>query len=316
MALSKTTSITVVGSINKDFVVRADHLPAPGESVVGTEFFQAFGGKGANQAVGISRLTDAKVHFVGAVGADDIGREALTSLHENGIQTEHVCVIDNVTSGVALIMLDAQGENCISAAPGANEFVDVDYVKSLPEEFFSGTSLMVVCQEIPLEAIEVVVARSAQFSVPILFNPAPPNPRLKHSQILQQVDFLTPNETEVTAITGVQIGSADDSESKILALKKLRDHGATSIAMTMGKAGCYVFDSKTMSSEQEAVQVPAPVVNALDTTAAGDSFNAALAVALSEGKDFVDACVWANQVAAISVTRKGAQPSLPYRQEI
>ncbi|MEE2642026.1 MAG: ribokinase [Planctomycetota bacterium] len=314
--MSPAHSITVIGSINVDFVVRADRLPAAGESVVGHEFFQAFGGKGANQAVGIARLGRAKVNFVAAVGGDDIGKSGLASLARENISTEFVREVQDADSGVALIMIDAAGENCITAAPGANAFVDENYIRCLPDSLFRESSLIVICQEIPLEAIRVAVERAKQGGVPVLFNPAPPNERLADSEVLSMVDYLTPNETEVEAITGIRIDGPDDDAGKLAALRILVEKGARRVAITMGRAGCFVYDPGEMEGLESALQVSAPVTTAVDTTAAGDSFNAALAVGLVNQLDFLEACRWANRVAAFSVTRKGAQPSLPTTEEL
>lgn len=308
--------ILVVGSINIDFVVKADRLPKPGESVVGTEFFQAFGGKGANQAVGISRLNGPPVSFVGAVGKDSLGDQAIASLLDAGIDCRFVTQIPELSSGVALIMLDKNGENCITAAPGANSAVDEYVIGSLPDELFRSSQLIVVCQEIPVEAIVVLVERAKLFQVPVQFNPAPPNERLKDADILQYIEYLTPNETEVEALTGRPIQPEDLDESARSAISDLRNLGARSIAITLGANGCYVFDEQTMSHPDQALLLRPPKVDAVDTTAAGDAFNAGLAVATCCGKSFVEACRWANRVAATSVTRKGAQPSMPTQNEL
>lgn len=316
MSASSNLAITVVGSINVDFSVRADKLPLPGESVVGDEFLQAFGGKGANQAVGIARLSNRRVRFIGAVGDDDLGKTGVASLNQNRINTNHVRVVENVNTGVALIMIDAAGENCIAAAPGANDHVDIDYIQSLPDEIFTESELFVICQEIPVESIESLVLRAKEHNKPVLFNPAPPNPRLLETSILQLVDFLTPNETEAAAMTGLDASDLNDESGRNDAFLKLASMSEASIALTLGKSGCLVFDREQMKSPSEAVLVSPPEVQPVDTTAAGDSFNAALAVGLTEGKSFMESCHWANQCAAISVTRRGAQPSLPYRRDL
>lgn len=308
--------ITVVGSINIDFSVRAAKLPAPGESVVGDEFLRAFGGKGANQAVGIARLTDQPVRFIGAVGNDSLGKEGTESLDKNRINTQFIRVVDGVSTGVALIMLDQRGENCIVAAPGANAFVDPAYIRTLPEEIFQSTCLFVVCQEIPIESIEIVIQRAKKYEVPVLFNPAPPNPRSKDSDVLSQVDYLTPNQTEASEITGVEVARMASESGQLEAMRRLRDSGARSIAITLGEQGCLVFDDRSMEKVNESIRIETPNVTPVDTTAAGDSFNAALAVALCEGQPFAKACEWANQVAAVTVTRRGAQDSLPLREEL
>lgn len=322
MSEADRKGIVVVGSINKDFVVRAERLPQPGESIVGHEFFQGFGGKGANQAVGIARLEVGRVQFVGGVGGDDIGRSGLESLRGEGIDCRFVRTVDETNTGVALIMLNDQGENCIAAAPGANAYVDESYVESLPDDLFREASLLVVCQEIPVEAIAVILRKAKSFDVKTLFNPAPPNDRLNSANLLQYVDYLTPNETEVKAITGVDIEfdeaavkMVESRDAKVRAVQALLDRGANHIAITTGADGCFVFDQSTMQTANDSVQIAAPKVSATDTTAAGDCFNAALATAIYHGRPFLDACRWANQVAAISVTRNGAQASLPKRNE-
>lgn len=313
---SALPAITVVGSINIDFSVRADRLPLPGESVVGDDFLRGFGGKGANQAVGIARLTDRPVRFVGAVGDDELGGLGLQSLRENRIDTGLVRIVPSVSTGVALIMIDRAGENSIVAAPGANAHVDTDYVEQVAERMLAGCELLVICQEIPVEAIERVTELARAASVPVLFDPAPPNPRLRGSRVLQQVDYLTPNETEAAALTDLNAAEIREPAGQLRAMEQLLRLGTPAIALTLGAAGCCVFDAQTMQSAGESEWIAAPPVQAVDTTAAGDCFNAALAVALAEKKPFLEACAWANQVAAISVTRRGAQPSLPRRDEL
>ena len=314
---SQANGIVVVGSINKDFVVRADRLPKPGESIVGNQFFQGFGGKGANQAVGIARLGINPVCFVAGIGGDEIGRSGIESLKNEGIDCRFVRTVKECNTGVALIMLDEHGENCIAAAPGANVYVDEAYVDALPDDLFRFAKLLVVCQEIPVEAIAIVLKKAKSFGVTTLFNPAPPNFRLNDANLLPFVDVLTPNETEVKAITGIDIEceNVDADAVKVRAVQALLDRGASQIAITTGSDGCFVFDKSTMRSASESIQISAPAVSATDTTAAGDCFNAGLATAIYHGLPFLDACQWANQVAAISVTRTGAQASLPKRNE-
>lgn len=306
--------ITVIGSINLDYVVVADRIPRPGESVVGTDFFQGFGGKGANQAVGIARLTDQPVQFVGAVGDDEQGNLAVDSLKENGVAVTHVRIVPNVRTGVALITLDQQGQNAIAAAPGANEAVDPDYCRQLPDAVFRDSKLLVVCQEIPLESISVLADRAGANRTPILFDPAPPNSRLVPSGVLKKVQFVTPNETEAEAITGMTPGESLDQWLRVLT--KMIPCTGGAIIMTLGDSGCLIFDPASMTESSDAVHLPAQQVTAVDTTAAGDAFNAGLAVGLVEGMDLFDACRFASQVASVSVTRKGAQPSLPARAEV
>jgi ribokinase len=311
--------ILVVGSINTDYVVTADRLPVPGESVVGTDFFQAFGGKGANQAVGIARLGVSPVTFVAAIGDDEVGARGVASLRNENVDCRFVRVIPEIPSGVALIMLDSNGENCIVAAPGANARVDREYIETLDESVFINSALVVVCQEVPLEAIELVLRRAAGHGVKTLLNPAPPHPGLRDAGILSGVNYLTPNETEVAAILdpgNYRENHLGNHAAKVLAVEQLCELGASNVAITMGAQGCFVFDCQLMNRPSDAVQVPAPRVNAVDTTAAGDAFNAAVAVGIYRQMTFLEACRWGNQVAAISVTRKGAQPSLPRSTEL
>lgn len=302
-----STRILVLGSINTDLVIRGPRLPQPGETVIGGTFYSAHGGKGANQAVAAARAARCPVALVGAVGDDDFGRQSLEHFAQERLDCEHVLVKPGVASGVALILVSADGENLISVASGANAMLSPDDVAALPEGLFASPGVFLTCLELPIETVAAGLQRARQNGLTTILNPAPADPRAADANLLSLVDILTPNEGEALQLAGV---SGEAGEEKLnRAADRLLGKGVGQCAITRGRKGCALFGRETAS-------VPACRVTPVDTTAAGDALNGALAAALAEGMPIIDALRFASRAAAISVTRAGAQPSLPARAEI
>lgn len=286
-------SIVVVGSANTDFVVRAPRIPAPGETVTGGTFLRADGGKGANQAVAAARL-GASVTFVARVGADEQGSATLAGLRSEGIDLRHLVRDAQAASGVALIMVDDDGQNAIAVAPGANARLTDDDVEAARPAIESADILLLQL-ETPLAAIERAVDLAADAGVPVILNPAPA--RALPDSLLARVTVLTPNEGEARSLAR----SADPPA----AAAALRQRGAAHVVVTLGDAGALVC------ADDEPRLVPAFRIRPVDTTAAGDAFNGALAVAVGRGRPLLDAVRWACAAGALAASAPGARPSLP-----
>jgi ribokinase len=290
--------ILVVGSINMDLVVRVPHAPIPGETVLGGDFETYPGGKGANQAVAAARMR-GEVTMVGRVGNDDFGDALIQNLVEDGIKTTQVIKDSSAATGVAMISVASDGENAIVVASGANMQVsveDVNKVRPLMRE----TDILLVQLECPLETVTAAVELAKAYQVPVIFNPAPAQqlPRA----LLNNLDYLTPNQSELKHLTG--------EEDIDKAIQKLKDWGVKILILTLGANGARVI---TQDMDEH---LPSFEVTAVDTTAAGDAFNGALAVALAEGKSLLDA-VWTGMAAgALAATKHGAQTSLPTREAV
>ena len=294
--------IIVVGSANTDMVVKTDQHPKPGETKLGGEFFMNAGGKGANQAVAAARL-GGNVVFVAKVGNDIFGKQTLDGLTNENIDTSHVFIDDTAPSGTALIIVNAEGENSIVVAPGANAKLSVDDVKSIAS--LKDTSFLLMQLEIPIETIAAVIDAAKLNGTHVILNPAPAQPL--SDQILNGLFLLVPNESEATMLTGIPV---TDLSSASLAADALLQKGVSHVIITMGKQGAY------FKSAYKEILIPAPSVVAVDTTAAGDTFCGALTVAKTEGKDWEEAIQFAIAAASLSVTRMGAQASVPFRNEI
>ena len=295
--------VVVIGSTNTDMVVKAARIPAPGETILGGNFLMNPGGKGANQAVAAARL-GGDVTFVAKVGDDLFGREARALFAKEGICTEHVLTDVREPSGVALIMVDAKGENCIAVASGANGALrpaDLEAARSEIEQ--AGVVLMQL--ETPVATVLCAAQWAAAKGVPVVLNPAPAC--ALPDELLKCLDLITPNESEAELLTGVKVA---DEASAARAAKALCAMGVKRVVITLGAKGAFVY------AAGEGVAVPAVKVDAVDTTAAGDVFNGALAVALTEGQPLAEAVRFASKAASISVTRMGAQASAPYRTEV
>ncbi|MBM3971557.1 MAG: ribokinase [Planctomycetes bacterium] len=300
-------SIIVLGSINTDLVIRSPALPHPGETILGGEFYRAAGGKGANQAVAAARSSREQVTFLAAVGDDTFGGESLAGLKREHLDTRFLKVIPGQPSGVALILVDASGQNLISVASGANLHLRPDDVHAVPTKVWQDARVFVACLESPLETVMAGLRRAKQNGLTTIINPAPADREILFAVGLRLIDLLTPNETEAALLTGREVLTADDAEA---AARQLQSAGCSRVIITRGEQGCCVLDGDVF------VNLPAKRVEAIDAVAAGDVFNGALATALAEGRSLIEAAGWASTAAAISVTRRGAQPSIPTRDEI
>lgn len=296
------SKIVVIGSSNTDMVVQSERLPRPGESVLGGDFMMAGGGKGANQAVAVARMGH-KVVFSAALGNDIFGDAALNSYQNFGIDTTHI-VRKDIPSGVALIMVDSKGQNCISVALGANNALSIEDVLPALESVESG-DIVLLQLEIPMATVEAAVEAAAAKGARVVLNPAPAAP--VSEQVLSNLYLITPNQTEAQTLTGVEV---TDEASACAAAQILCARGVERVVITMGGSGAYLYDNG------KGVIVPARMVDAIDTTAAGDVYNGALCATLAEGKSLEQALAFATKASAISVTRAGAQPSVPSREEV
>ena len=295
--------IVVVGSSNMDFVVRAPRLPVPGETLTGTDFKCVPGGKGANQAVAAARL-GARVSLLGCVGADTFGDELCAGFTSDGIDISCVQRIAGAPTGVACITVADDGRNSIVVAPGANALLTPVHVHSA--EALIAAAAVLVCQlEVPLETVSAAIETAARNKVVVILNPAPVLPLDR--ALLGKVDFLVPNESEASLLIG---GKVDDVDSARRAATGLREQGARHVIVTLGAKGVW------LSGPTGDFHQPAPKVDAVDTTAAGDTFIGGFAAAIAAGRDLPTAVVLGQRAAALCVTRFGAQTSIPYRREV
>jgi len=295
--------IFVAGSSNTDMVIRSPRLPLPGETILGGEFFMNPGGKGANQAVAAARL-GGEVIFCCKVGDDIFGRTAVGQFQEEGIDARFVIIDPGHPSGIALINVDAKGENSITVAPGANDRLSPADLDLALAELDGDTSLALVQLEIPLETVLHIACQLASLKKIVILNPAPA--QQLPSELYPLLDYITPNETEAEILTGMKVTGPDDA---IRVASELRTRGVKWVVITLGSQGAVI------SGPGLEEWIPALPVKALDTTAAGDVFNGAFAVAIAEGMHQLTAVKFACNAATISVTRLGAQASAPYRHE-
>mgnify|MGYP002395005339 CR=1 FL=1 len=290
--------ILVVGSINMDLVVRVPRPPEPGETVLGEDFETYPGGKGANQAVAAARM-GGDVTMVGRVGNDDFGNTLIQGLVENKIKTTHVIKDSKARTGVALIAVAADGENMIVVASGANANVSIEDVSSV-RPLMRETDILLVQLECPLETVTSAVELAKAYDVQVILNPAPAQ-KLPQS-LIKNIDYLTPNRNEL-----LQIAGKDNIED---AIKAIRECGLKNLIITLGANGARVI------SDDLDQHLPSHEVTTIDTTAAGDAFNGALAVALAEGKPLIEAVRYGMAAGAMASTKRGAQPSLPFRDSV
>jgi ribokinase len=296
-------TIVVVGSCNVDLVIKAPRLPRPGETVTNGSFFRARGGKGANQAVAAARA-GGQVMLVASVGLDDLGDDAIAGIEEEGIDTTHVRRTRTVPSGVALIVVDAAGENAIAVAEGANALLTARDIRA-SEAAIRSADVLVAQLEVPLDAVTEAVRIAHECGAPVILNPAPAC-RLP-DELLSRVSVLTPNVSEAELLTGtspLDRTALDDAAAALLVA------GIGAVIITLGAEGVLV------ATNERRERIAGWPVDAVDTTGAGDVFTGALAAALAEGKPLLAAARFANAAAAISVTRRGAQPSAPRRDAI
>lgn len=292
--------VLIVGSANVDYTVALPRLPEPGETVSDGTLLINHGGKGANQAVAARRL-GAEVRLIACVGDDAAGRDVRTALAREGIGVEGMATTRAAATGTALISVDPRGRNQISVAPGANRTLSVEQVQARAEDF--AWAQVIVCQlETPLPTVRWVLAEARRRGVVTLVNPAPvPATPIDFFPL---VDYLTPNAGEAARLSGA---AANDAA---LAGERLASRGVTTVVVTLGEAGALVWH------EGRVTRVPGFGVDVVDTTAAGDAFNGAFAVAVAEGRALEDALRFANAAGALACTRRGAQPSLPARADV
>lgn len=295
--------ILVIGSSNTDMVVKTSRFPQPGETIIGGEFFLFPGGKGANQAVAAARM-GGEVALIAKVGQDVFGQQAIEGFAHEGINVAYVLSDPKLASGVALITVDTSGENEIVVAPGANAALlptDLDR----DDMAFENADLVLMQLETPLETV-LHAAQKAQASYKkFVLNPAPA--QSLPDELYSLLYLITPNETEASLLTGIPL---DDDDALPLVAEVLLQKGVKNVIITLGAKGAYFHNA------QQKFLIPAPKVQAVDTTAAGDVFNGALAVALAEGLDWREAIELACRAGAIAVTRMGAQASAPFREEV
>lgn len=301
------SKITVIGSANIDFIMRAPHLPALGETVTDCSFLQTFGGKGANQAVAAARAGGA-VTFVGALGNDPYEAIMRRNFVDDGMDVSHLARCEDVSSGTALVMFDGEGNNYLTVAPGANYRVTPESVKAA-EPAIAAADWIVLQQEIPLEANRAALELAAAHERPVLFNFAP-----AHDRSLRPgpaIHGLVVNEIEAAALAGVEAASDDPQAAEVLARQLLEAGGHRFVVVTLGAVG-----SVALTRAGEAIRVPAAPCQPVDSTAAGDTYCGALAVALAEDSSLQNALRFATAAAALAVSEMGAQPSIPRRAEI
>jgi ribokinase len=295
--------IAVVGSINIDLVFRTPRMPLLGETITGDEFRQIPGGKGANQAVAAARQGGA-VTFVGSVGDDGFGREALACLNADSIDTSAIAIVPGIATGVAGILVDAQGHNSIVVTPGANGAVSCAQVNAAADVI--GAATWLICQlEIPLDSVVRAIDIAKEKGIGVVFNPAPTRPL--PAGLLAKVDYLIVNETEAGQLSGIEVIDRASAEQAATAL---RAQGAGTVLLTMGEHGACIVDAQGSRS------MPAVKVEVVDTTAAGDTFVGALTVGLAHGLSIDDATREAQYAAALTVTKLGAQTSIPQRAAV
>ncbi len=297
-------SLTVVGSLNMDLVVRVAHLPAPGETILGRDYQTIPGGKGANQAVAAARLGGI-VHLVGRVGQDSYGQTLIANLSVEGIHVEFVQVDSTSASGIAMITLDEAGSNTIVVAPGAN-------MALTPQDVFqafngiASMDVLVLQLESPLECVQEAARLGQARGAKVVLNPAPA--RKLPDEIYKYVDVLVPNETEISLLTSLPVNTIGQAEQ---AAVRLLEMGAGEVVLTLGGRGALV-----VVPGETSTHIPPYKVQVVDTTAAGDAFVAGLAVGLAQGLNLVEASRFGNAAGAVAVTRLGAQPSMPTREDV
>jgi ribokinase len=297
-------NILVIGSSNTDMVIKTERFPIPGETIIGGEFFMFPGGKGANQAVAASRL-GGRVTLLCKIGMDVFGSQAVDGFLKENINVDHVITDQQHASGVALIMVNQQGENKIVVASGANAaLLEKDIEKVLPA-ILDKADIVLLQLEIPVSTTEFIVQKAFEHGKRVILNPAPA--QLLSSELFSHLFLITPNETEAALLSGIEVR---DEKTAWKAAAILLERGVQNVIITLGASGAL------FKNADEQFLLKPPRVTAVDSTAAGDVFNGALAVAIAEGRNWKTAIEFANCAAAISVTRMGAQSSTPFRSEI
>jgi ribokinase len=301
------TKIVIVGSLNMDLVVQVPTIPKPGETVLGKDFENFPGGKGANQAVAAARL-GASVTLIGQVGVDTYGESLVNNLVSEGVNVDCVFIDERNATGVAMISVDASGQNSIAVASGANFTLTKEHILSAWEKL-GDIDILIMPLETPPDTILEAARLAKRQGVTVVLNPAPA--RFLDGKLLSQVDILVPNEHEIFQVSEYYLSSNVELIEVKEAARTLIAQGVNAVVTTLGSRGVSIVEN----SKDEVLLPPFPV-KVLDTTAAGDAFVAALAVGIGEGKTFTEACYFANAIGALTVTKKGAQPSLPTRSEV
>ncbi|MCE3198866.1 ribokinase [Paenibacillus sonchi] len=296
-------SIVIIGSLNMDMVVRTSRAPNAGETLFGQGFALSPGGKGANQAAAAARL-GADVQMIGRVGRDTFGSELLEVMRKEQINTEYIGQSETQTTGVASIVVDGEGENRIIVVPGANIEMGPADIAAL-EPVISQAEIVVMQLETDLTMCAHAAAAAHRHGIPVILNPAPA--RELDDEFLQHVTYLTPNETEAGILAGIAVNSVAEAEQ---AAHMLLQKGVQNVIVTLGSKGALIVN------KEGTLHIPGFPVQAVDTVAAGDSFNGALAWQLTQGKTLAEAARFANAVGALAVGKQGAIPSLPYLPEV
>jgi ribokinase len=294
--------ILVIGSSNTDMVIKTTRFPQPGETILGGNFFMNQGGKGANQAVTVARL-NGDVDFICKTGNDLFGDQSVALFRNEGINTEWIMRDEESPSGIALILIDNSGENSIVVASGANGNLSPEDIEKVSEVVFRSDYILMQL-EIPLDTVEYVVNLASSKGKKVILNPAPAADLPQN--LFEKIYLITPNKIEAELLSGIKI---TDRDTTMKAAKSLLDRGVKHVIITLGKEGAVSYNG-------EFEWIPAETVEPSDTTGAGDVFNGALTVGLAEGLSMSDAVRFANKAAAISITRYGAIPSIPYRKEM
>lgn len=303
--------VLIIGSSNMDLNIYSQRLPNPGETVTGGTFKQFLGGKGANQAVASVR-SGAITIFIAKIGKDGFGDQMITRFSDEGIDTTHIIRDSQEASGVAFILIDDDGENMISVAPGANARLSKTDIE-IVSDVIKNASVIVVQMEIPIETIEAIYSIASQGNAIKILNPAPLKPI--PLDMLKNIDIIVPNEGELFrlhSLLKLEGISGEGSEKIINASREIARLGVKTIITTLGSKGCLIYEKET----DQAIEVPAFKVKAIDTVGAGDCFNGVIASKLFQGETLINAVKYATAAASIAVTRKGAQESMPYEEEI
>lgn len=298
-------NIVVIGSSNTDMVVKTSHLPVGGETVLGGDFFMNAGGKGANQAVAAARYGN-RVVFVAKTGNDLFGEQVRASMKQDGIITDYVFIDEEHPSGVALITVNQEAENCIVVAGGANMYLGKEDIDKAHDEIINA-NVVLMQLETPIPTVEYAAHMASEAGVRVILNPAPAPSQPLSKELIRDLYLITPNRSEASRLTGINVKDLATAQQAAIALYEM---GAKNVIITLGSEGSLVYDGKIM------MRVEAIKVDAIDTTAAGDTYNGVLASVIAEGKSLIDAVHEATIAGAISVTRMGAQPAAPTRQEI
>ncbi|WP_462382645.1 ribokinase [Pseudomonas sp. Marseille-QA0892] len=296
--------VVIVGSLNMDLIVRTPRLPFGGETLAGHGFSTAPGGKGANQAVAVARL-GARAAMIGCVGDDAYGAALRQGLVAEGIDCSAVTTVAGVSTGIASILVDDDGQNAIVIAAGANGEMSPDRLEA-HDELLASASVVIAQLEVPPPTVEATLARAHEHGRTVILNPAPATGPLP-SAWYRLIDFIIPNESEAALLTGVTVNSP---ETALVAAKRLLEAGVKRVLITLGHQGVLYAD------QAGHAHYPVQPVNAIDTTAAGDTFVGGFAAALANGETLQSAISLGQQAAALAVTRPGAQPSIPYRHEL